>query len=186
MAGSGLPSSAGFADGAAGIAWALRRYAGHRPERAAHAERTAVALLDSGAHHGDPADLSWSHGLAGRAVAGLPNPVGPPDDASLFEASVRLADAPIGPDLSLAQGVLGRLEALTVLAGQGDSTARSALRRHTGHVLALVEAQGHRCATPDHVLPGLLTGLAGIGYGLLRLAHPGTVPSVLLLHHPDH
>lgn len=187
VAGSGLPSSAGFADGAAGIAWALRRYAGHRPERAAHAERTAVALLDSCAHHGDPADLSWSHGLAGRAVAGLSNPVGPPDDASLFEASVRLADAPIGPDLSLAQGVLGRLEALTVLAGQGDSTARSALRRHTGHVLALVEAQGHRCATPDHVpSPGLLTGLAGIGYGLLRLAHPGTVPSVLLLHHPDH
>ncbi|MGW4108391.1 lanthionine synthetase LanC family protein, partial [Streptomyces sp. NPDC004976] len=51
----------------------------------------------------------------------------------------------------------------------------------------LVEAQNHRCATPDHVpSPGLLDGLSGIGYGLLRLAHPGTVPSVLLLSHPGH
>lgn len=29
--------------------------------------------------------------------------------------------------------------------------------------------------------PGLLTGLAGIGYGLLRLAAPSAVPSVLLM-----
>ncbi|MFE4664893.1 type 2 lanthipeptide synthetase LanM family protein [Streptomyces sp. NPDC056716] len=97
-----------------------------------------------------------------------------------------LANAPTGPDLSLARGALGRLEALAVLAGRGDTTARSALHRHSGQALALVEAQGHRCATPDHVpSPGLMTGLSGIGYGLLRLAHPETVPSVLLLHHPS-
>jgi lantibiotic modifying enzyme len=30
--------------------------------------------------------------------------------------------------------------------------------------------------------PGFLTGLAGIGYGLLRLALPDRVPSALLLH----
>ncbi|MEU3197398.1 lanthionine synthetase LanC family protein, partial [Streptomyces sp. NPDC006996] len=59
--------------------------------------------------------------------------------------------------------------------------------RHAGRALALVEAQNHRCATPDDVpSPGLLDGLSGIGYGLLRLAHPGTVPSVLLLSHPGH
>jgi lantibiotic modifying enzyme len=29
--------------------------------------------------------------------------------------------------------------------------------------------------------PGLMTGLAGIGYGLLRLAEPERVSSVLLL-----
>lgn len=32
--------------------------------------------------------------------------------------------------------------------------------------------------------PGLLTGLAGIGYGLLRQAEPARVPSVLLLDVP--
>ncbi|MFJ2234856.1 type 2 lanthipeptide synthetase LanM family protein [Streptomyces sp. NPDC087859] len=169
------PSTADLADGTAGIAWALQRYAGHRPERATRATEAARALLDSTPPTGEEADLSWSHGLAGRAAAGLP------------EATARLADACTGPDLSLAEGALGRLEALAVLAQQGDTTAQSALGRHSGHVLALVEAQSHHCATPDHVpSPGLMTGLAGIGYGLLRLAHPRTVPSVLLLHHPDH
>uniref|UniRef100_UPI00117E3FE9 lanthionine synthetase LanC family protein n=2 Tax=Streptomyces TaxID=1883 RepID=UPI00117E3FE9 len=91
----------------------------------------------------------------------------------------------VGPDLSLGQGALGALEALTVLAERGDGPAAEALTLRTGQALAFVEAQGHRCATPDHVpSPGLLTGLSGIGYGLLRLAHPGTVPSVLLLGHP--
>ncbi|URN14517.1 hypothetical protein LUW77_30695 [Streptomyces radiopugnans] len=47
-----------------------------------------------------------------------------------------------------------------------------------------MEQQGHRCGTPDHVpSPGLLTGLSGIGYALLRLGFPETVPSVLLLDH---
>jgi hypothetical protein len=32
--------------------------------------------------------------------------------------------------------------------------------------------------------PGLMTGLAGIGYGLLRLAVPTRVPSVLVLEGP--
>ncbi|MFE7853369.1 type 2 lanthipeptide synthetase LanM family protein [Streptomyces sp. NPDC057403] len=170
-----LPATAGLADGTAGIGWALRRWAQHRPERAAGVEAAAGALLDATPRTGGEADLSWSHGLAGRAAAGL------------RDATTRLADAPTGTDLSLTQGTLGRLEALSVLADQGDTTARSALRRHSGHVLALVEAHGHRCATPDHVpSPALMTGLAGIGYGLLRLADPATVPSVLLLHHPGH
>ena len=32
--------------------------------------------------------------------------------------------------------------------------------------------------------PGLMTGLAGIGYGLLRLAEPTRMPSVLVLEPP--
>ena len=32
--------------------------------------------------------------------------------------------------------------------------------------------------------PGLMVGLAGIGYGLLRLAYPEQVPSVLVLAPP--
>ena len=32
--------------------------------------------------------------------------------------------------------------------------------------------------------PGLMTGIAGIGYQLLRLAEPGRVPSVLTLAPP--
>ncbi|HSN89572.1 MAG TPA: lanthionine synthetase LanC family protein, partial [Thermoanaerobaculia bacterium] len=42
--------------------------------------------------------------------------------------------------------------------------------------------QGWRCGVPLAVeTPGLMTGLAGIGHGLLRLAHPGRIPSLLTL-----
>jgi lantibiotic modifying enzyme len=33
-------------------------------------------------------------------------------------------------------------------------------------------------------VPGMMTGLAGIGYGLLRLAEPERVPSVPVLEPP--
>jgi lantibiotic modifying enzyme len=33
--------------------------------------------------------------------------------------------------------------------------------------------------------PGLMNGLAGIGYGLLRLAAPTSVPSILALDPPS-
>lgn len=52
-------------------------------------------------------------------------------------------------------------------------------------LLAAVEDDGPRCGTPDHVPhAGLLTGLAGIGHGLLRAGFPDRVPSVLLLDQP--
>ncbi|MFJ3669668.1 type 2 lanthipeptide synthetase LanM [Streptomyces sp. NPDC090106] len=212
-----LASSTGFADGTAGIAWALLRYAALGGERAARAAGPARALLGQVPATDDGADLSWSRGLAGQAAARLHRVTAPLPGSRLPEATTalrasrrpgtatprpaselpetaaplpdalagRLAQAPVAPDLSLAGGALGRLEALTALAEHGSATARSALHRHSGQVLALVEAQSHRCATPDHVpSPGLMTGLSGIGYGLLRLAHPESVPSVLLLRHP--
>ncbi|MFE3634229.1 type 2 lanthipeptide synthetase LanM family protein [Streptomyces sp. NPDC059168] len=174
--GAGTGGDHGFADGVAGIGWALRRYAGRRPERAAAHAGAADALLRAAVREVRtvPADASWVSGLAGVAAAA------PVDAAGTLTAP--LAGAEVCPGLSLGRGALGTLEALAVLAGRGDRAAGRALSRRTGQVLALVEAQSHRCATPDHVpSPGLLAGLSGIGYGLLRLAAPGTVPSVLLL-----
>ncbi|MET9010323.1 type 2 lanthipeptide synthetase LanM family protein [Streptomyces olivaceoviridis] len=176
---AGVGGEPGFADGAAGIGWALRRYAGCRPERAAAHADAADALLRAAVRtvRTAPADLSWVSGLAGVAAAAPLSAVG--------ALTPFLADAEVGPGLSLGQGALGTLEALTTLAGRGDTVAAGALPRCSGQVLALVEAQSHRCATPDQVpSPGLLTGLSGIGYGLLRLARPETVPSLLLLEGP--
>ncbi|WP_307534056.1 type 2 lanthipeptide synthetase LanM family protein [Streptomyces sp. V3I8] len=183
---AGIGSDPGFADGAAGIGWALLRYAACRPGRAAQHLAAAHALLRT-ALEGTGADTSWAGGLAGVAAAAAHLPPAPGLPRPADRLTDRLADAEVRPDLSLGQGALGTLEALTVLAGRGDARAAEALSLRTGQVLGLVEAQSHRCATPDHVpSPGLLTGLSGIGYGLLRLAHPETVPSVLLLGHPGH
>jgi lantibiotic modifying enzyme len=51
----------------------------------------------------------------------------------------------------------------------------------------LDRAQHHGwiCANPaDIESPGLMTGLAGIGYGLLRQAEPDRPPSILTLEGP--
>jgi lantibiotic modifying enzyme len=52
-------------------------------------------------------------------------------------------------------------------------------------VLNAIEAGHWRTGAPRAIeTPGLLTGLAGIGYGLLRRAQPDRVPSVLALDPP--
>lgn len=52
-------------------------------------------------------------------------------------------------------------------------------------LLASVRHDGWLCAVPEGVeTPGLMIGLAGIGYGLLRLAALDRVPSVLALEPP--
>ena len=52
-------------------------------------------------------------------------------------------------------------------------------------ILSSIEQHGWRCGTPLGVeTPGLLAGLAGIGYGILRSARPDIVPSVLALEAP--
>lgn len=113
-------------------------------------------------------DLGWCTGAAGLAVAG-------------GNVDPLLRDRPVLADLSLCHGELGIAEALTVLAGRDERVA-AARRRRAGLVLDALGRHGAVCGTPGGVTtPGLLTGLAGIGYGLLRLGFPDRVPSVLLL-----
>jgi lantibiotic modifying enzyme len=52
-------------------------------------------------------------------------------------------------------------------------------------VLESIRKHGWLCGNRLHVeSPGLMMGLAGIGYELLRLAEPWRVPSVLALEPP--
>ncbi|MDJ0383651.1 type 2 lanthipeptide synthetase LanM family protein [Streptomyces sp. G-G2] len=200
------PADPGFAHGDAGIGWALLRYAaeagragadGAGAARAAECARTGAALLRPALDTalGRPADLGWHSGLAGTALAAadaLGRAGQPVPGAELTWCAALLGDpaesgGPVGPagsgDLSLGHGTLGSLELLSVLAGQGHTGAATALTHRAGQVLGGLECHGHRCGTPDHVpSPGLLTGLSGIGYALLRLGFPEAVPSVLLLH----
>ncbi|MFD7078686.1 type 2 lanthipeptide synthetase LanM family protein [Streptomyces sp. NPDC059918] len=204
------PAAPGFAHGDAGIGWALLRYATVLEEAgepgAAYA-RTGAALLRPALDEAllRPADLDWHTGLAGTAVAaadvlgrGLPGAelpgagvsgagasgvTGQPVPAPELDRCAALLGAPsTSSDLSLHRGALGSLELLGVLAGQGHEGARAALGQRAGEVLGRLEDHGNRCGTPDHVpSPGFLTGLSGIGYALLRLGFPASVPSVLLL-----
>ncbi len=66
-----------------------------------------------------------------------------------------------------------------------DGEWEAHVRAQAASMLAFDTEQRWRCGTPLAVeTPGLLSGLAGIGYELLRLAEPELVPSVLALEPP--
>ncbi|MGW6444259.1 type 2 lanthipeptide synthetase LanM family protein [Lentzea sp. NPDC055074] len=148
----------GFARGHAGIGWALRRYAA--TVRDELSDVAARAFLESNVI--DLTDTGWCTGLAGVALAR--------DDERL--AGLLASGEPLR-DMSLCHGELGVVEALA-------AHHPSAATRRTALLLGALEEHGARCATPGGVpSPGLLTGLAGIGHGLLRQGFG--IPSVLLL-----
>ncbi|WP_367137527.1 type 2 lanthipeptide synthetase LanM family protein [Saccharothrix sp. HUAS TT1] len=182
------PGGDGFARGRAGVGWALLRYAraagddrygvaGRANLRADHALRQR--LLDVA-----EADHSWCSGLSGAVLAHAAHPGQPVDAHTLHLDRCLNALAVHEPlrDLSLCHGELGVVESLTVLAERGHALAAAMQTRRAGLVLGALEQYGARCGTPGGVpSAGLLTGLSGIGYGLLRLGFPEQVPSVLLL-----
>ncbi|MFF4096831.1 type 2 lanthipeptide synthetase LanM family protein [Streptomyces sp. NPDC001834] len=177
-----LPDSAGFADGAAGIGWALLRFAeagGGEPYRASGlaALRSATGTVDPG--------VSWCRGRTGVALAVLDSPAARADPRLAAWAGEALDDiAHVDPPLddSLCHGELGVLELLRLGT---TASARARWVERAGALLAAADRAGPRCGTPGQVShPGLLTGLAGIGHGLLRAGFPDRVPSLLLLAGP--
>lgn len=143
---------------------------------------------------------AWCHGAAGIGIARaamLGRPGLAPwhdlirEDLDIAAATVR-ADlvvdgwySGIGND-SICHGDLGLVEALL---SAGPALGRPDLAPLGGCAARAVADQvlaGHpRPGVPRGVsTPGLLMGLAGIGYGLLRAALPHQIPNVLLLDVP--
>ncbi len=92
----------------------------------------------------------------------------------------------LGRNHCLCHGDLGNLELLLSASRTlHDAPLRARAYRHVAGVLDSIDAHGWRCGVPlARETPGLMTGLAGIGYGLLRFAFPDTVPNVLALEQP--
>ncbi|MBV8200018.1 MAG: type 2 lantipeptide synthetase LanM, partial [Acidobacteria bacterium] len=91
-----------------------------------------------------------------------------------------------GRDHSLCHGDLGSLDFLCSAARRlGDRELLARTGRLTAGVLGSIAAGGWRFGVASGAEPpGMMVGIAGIGYGLLRLAFPERVPSVLLLELP--
>ncbi|NEB99228.1 lanthionine synthetase LanC family protein, partial [Streptomyces anulatus] len=161
------------------IGWALLRFAG-----AGGDARHRIAGLEAlrRATAGAAAGPAWCNGVAGiaLAVADSPDALADPELSGWLAArSGELAG--IGPlaDDSLCHGESGLLE----LLGHGAlPAARPAWMRRAGTLLASADRAGPQCGTPGRVPhPGLLTGLSGIGHGLLRAGFPDRIGSALLL-----
>ena len=140
--------------------------------------------------------MSWSHGIPGIALGRLISLPYQDHAAIRLELDIALSTtitecfgyghAQVGPNHSLAHGDCGNLE-VVLLAAQTLRTAQ--LHHHVERLTAQIgeNIQQHRWITgvPLNLeTPGLLFGLAGIGYQCLRLAEPERVPSALTLAPP--
>lgn len=203
LAGTAERPLAGFAHGASGIAWALAR-AGRLlgderlPELALAALACEDTLFDPGEANwrdvredGGPLGPSypvlWCHGAAGAALARvelsglLDGHRAEPLRKGREAALETVAGHGFGLNFSLCHGDFGNLEPLLLAGGPW----RAAGLRQAAATLDALDDRGWVCGLPHGVhSPSLMVGLAGIGYGLLRLAAPGLVPSVLALHPP--
>ena len=171
----------------------------------AHQARFLNAAMDilalersllSGDRWTDPEDpylngqASWCHGSPGIALSRLAifhrmNDAKIREDAeSALERTTRAFDL---DNHGLCHGELGNLEALLVASETFPASQKwsSLVNKRARLILDDIATHGWRSARPGHVeIPGLMTGIAGIGFALLRLANPSKTPSVLLLEAP--
>ncbi len=195
----------GFAHGTAGFAWALARLAAATGEarftEAAHnALRYERAFFDPAV--GSWPDLrqqrsengersyfyAWCHGAPGIGLSrlGLLDLLDESADQDTLRAEVQAAVRAtlvhgFGMNHGLCHGDLGNLDIVLQAADRLDEPSwREAGLDLAARLLTDLEKHGWRGGIGTGILqPGLMTGLAGIGYGLLRLADPKRVPSIL-------
>lgn len=196
----------GFSHGAAGIAWALLQMGqlcknGRFTQAALDAIAYERSLFSS--EHGNWPDLReavgaekdeptyaavWCHGAPGIGLARLLS-LPQLDKTAIDEIEIALqttAQHGFGLGHSLCHGDLGNLD-LYLLAVQRreDRRWQTFVRERVAYILAEEKQHGWICGNPLQLEePTLMTGLAGIGYQLLRLADPERVPSLLGLQPP--
>ncbi len=201
----------GFSHGAAGMAWALLELAAASGEtRFRTAAEQAIAYerslfmpengnwpdlrlpdIPDPAAEAEPVGcfMSWCHGAPGIGLARLRGLKQLDDAAIRQEIDTALATTlgcGFGANHTLCHGDLGNLEPLIEAARILDDPQWAAhVSRIAAMILDSIDRDGWLCAIPLAVeTPGLMTGLAGIGFGLLRLADPVAIPSVLMLDAP--
>jgi type 2 lantibiotic biosynthesis protein LanM len=200
----------GFSHGAAGISWALLELSTQtREERFQTVALGGMAYERSlfSAEAGNWPDLrvpdtspkqesrekpsfpvAWCHGAPGIGLARLLCRRLLQD--SRFDSEIETAlrttiQSGFGFNQSLCHGELGNLELILEAARVWPSTWGEEATRLIARVSDGIKRDGWLCGNPLAVeSPGLMTGLAGIGYGLLRCAEPVRVPSLLSLAPP--
>jgi lantibiotic modifying enzyme len=198
----------GLSHGAAGIAWALSELAdatGDRRVREAAEKALAYervwfdpvtgnwpdfrVVRDAPAGGEQRYSWSWCHGAPGIGIARLMTRRLIDDGAIEDEIRAALcsteAEGFTGMH-NLCHGDLGNGDLLLLAAREfGEASWECEAQRRAGTALCEAAAGGWRAdifGLADS--PGLMTGLSGIGYQLLRLADPEGVPSVLALEPP--
>jgi lantibiotic modifying enzyme len=149
------------------------------------AKKSAVATIPKQQH-------AWCHGAPGIGLARLLM-VKHCTDAEIKKEVETAVETTLSRAFTgshcLCHGMLGNVELLLqatqspLFANRSDWQARA--RDVSAQIVRDIAMKGPLCANPGSLeSPGLMTGLAGIGYGLLRIADAKSVPSVLALAPP--
>jgi type 2 lantibiotic biosynthesis protein LanM len=144
----------------------------------------------SATHEKLPYMVAWCHGAPGIGLARLGSlsvlhdaKVHAEIDAAL-ETTIKRG---FGMNHSLCHGDMGNLDILlTATQLLANERYKEELQRIAPMLLDSIETQSWISGVPQGVeTPGLMVGLAGMGYALLRLAESERIPSVLLLAPPS-
>ena len=133
---------------------------------------------------------AWCHGAPGVGMGRLESLPYMPDDNDIHQEIAAAIHTTLnhgfGLNHSLCHGSLGNLELLLSAAQTlPEPQYYEYIDQITPEILTNIEQNGWRTGLPLELeSPGLMVGLAGIGYQLLRLAEPEKVPSVLVLEPP--
>ena len=192
QSGTGLPI--GFGHGIAGIAWALLELAeaiGNEQYRVAAQqavdyERSLQTSADKDRPEmpGRDVPAAVEIGVARLCMLRYLDDLWLYEDLQVAVNAARTWDA--GRPHSLDQGAMGNLELLLLATRRLNGDRRQVeTDRLAAMIMDSIEQNGWHCGGPQAVeVPGLMLGLAGIGYQMLRLAEPERVPSVLVLAPP--
>lgn len=206
--GKGQTPLTGFSHGAAGIGWALLQLAAVTGDERFYSggsgafeyERSLYSSVERNwpdLREPDSADeryssrfaMAWCHGAPGIGLSRLLSLPHLNDQEVQSEIQVALQTTLVrgfGNGHSLCHGDFGNLELLLEASLKlGEPRWHTEVSCIAGVLLEGISQNGWLCGNPIGVeSPGLMTGLAGIGYELLRLAEPKRVPSVLALAPP--
>jgi type 2 lantibiotic biosynthesis protein LanM len=195
---------AGFTHGVAGIAWALLELgAATGDERYRDAARKGldyerslflpargtwqdVRFSEAPPTSAESVMVAWCHGAPGVALGRMLSLQHLDEPQVRSEIHVGLETTlreGFGFDHCLCHGDMGNIDILLVASEVlKDPRFRQAASQRAAATLAQARQHGFRCGLAlEHESPSLMLGLAGIGFGLLRLWSPERVPSVLCL-----
>jgi type 2 lantibiotic biosynthesis protein LanM len=197
----------GFAHGNAGIASALA-HLGRLLEDAGHAAANRCAMLAASARRHERARfdpgrgnwpdfrapepegrslVAWCHGAPGVVLSRLAGREALVDADSLAELEIGVATT-LEHDRgrhTLCHGDVGNLAIVAHLADRlGRTDWRQRVNSRLPGLLDGISARPRLDSAFADAAPGLMTGLAGAGYGLLAIARPELVPLVLALEPP--
>ncbi|MEA5513527.1 lanthionine synthetase LanC family protein, partial [Nodularia sp. UHCC 0506] len=132
---------------------------------------------------------AWCHGAPGIGLGRLSICGDPPEEIMYKEITTAIQTTikqGFGNNHCLCHGDLGNIDLLLIANAKLDNPEIvQQIEKIASQTLFEIQQNNVRCGVPLGIeTPDLMVGLAGIGYGLLRLAYPQLIPSILLLEPP--